>query len=302
MSLSPKTVRWLTANGPASLQGKTVVITGANSGVGFKTAEVAAFLGAGVILACRNADKAEAARRTLLADYPAADVRIMTLDLADLGSIARFAAALEEVDVDAFVHNAGVFHLPGQKTADGFDRVMGTNYLGVYALTEATLPHMLALPHEVRLIHTISLVHRFAKPVDDPLATEGQSDMALYASSKLCLARYSYALAARCAGTNVRVQMTHPGIAITPLGLNAVGVRTAKLAPVAGRLFQSAEKGSLSVPYLLAHDRPDGAIVGPTKLFGGWGYPKDNAVCRKVKQDATVLLAATEKAIKNGTS
>lgn len=302
MSLSPKTARWLAKKGPASLQGKTVLITGANSGVGFKTAEIAAYLGARVLLACRNAEKAEAARRTLLTDYPAADVRVMALDLADLASIRRFAAALEEVDVDVFLHNAGVFHLPGQKTADGFDRVMGTNYLGVYALTEATLPHLLRLPHEVRLIHTISLVHRYAKPVDDPLACEGQGSMALYASSKLCLARYSYALAARCAGTNVRVQMIHPGIAITPLGLNAVGMRTAKLEPVAGWLFQTPEKAALAAIYLLAHDRPDGAIVGPTKLFGGWGYPKDNTVCRKVKQDATALLAATEKAIKNGTS
>ncbi|MBP5618705.1 MAG: SDR family NAD(P)-dependent oxidoreductase [Clostridia bacterium] len=303
MSLSRATLRWLDKNGPASLEGRRVLVTGANSGVGFKTAEVAIHLGAAVVLACRNLQRAAGAKAALLKEYPGAVIDLMTLDLADLASVAAFAARLEEekVDLDVFVNNAGVFHLPGQKTADGFDRVMGTNYLGVYALSEAVLPYLATLPHGVTYVNTVSLIHKFAKVDDSPLDGKKLGNVAAYADSKLCLARYTYALAARYKDTNVRVVMCHPGIAITPLGLKAVGP-IAKLEPVLGWLFQSPEKASLSVPYLLAHERPAGSITGPTKLLGGWGYPKPNKVSRKVTGDASALIQATENARKNGTS
>ena len=303
MSLSRATLRWLEKNGPASLEGKRVLITGANSGVGFKTAEVAIHLGAAVVLACRNPERAAAAKAALLKEYPGAEVDLRTLDLADLASIAAFAARLaeEKVDLDVFVNNAGVFHLPGQTTADGFDRVMGTNYLGDYALSEAVLPYLCSLPHNVTYVNTVSLIHKFAKVDDCPFDGRKRGNVATYAGSKLCLARYAYALAARYKDTNVRVVMCHPGIAITPLGLKAVG-SVAKLAPVLGWLFQSPEKASLSVSYLLAHERPAGSITGPTKFFGGWGYPKPNKVSRKVTGDASALLAATENALNEAKS
>lgn len=303
MCLSRATLRWLDKNGPASLRGKRVLITGANSGVGFKMAEVAIHLGAAVVMACRSPERAAGAKAALLGEYPGAEIDLMTLDLADLKSIAAFAARLQEekVDLDVFINNAGVFHLPGQTTADGFDRVMGVNYLGVYALSEAVLPYLATLPHEVTYVNTVSLVHRFAGVDDSPFDGKKRGSVAVYADSKLCLARYTYALAARYADTGVRVVMCHPGIALTPLGLKAVGA-VAKLEPVLGWLFQSPEKASLSVPYLLAHERPAGSITGPTRFFGGWGYPKPNKVCRKVTGDASALLAATEEALNKAKS
>ena len=164
MGLTDKTKRWLKANAGISLDGKTVVVTGANSGVGFKEAETMLYLGADVILACRNMQRANEARNALASEYPQSAVSVMPLDIADFSSIDAFVENIrrEAVDIDVFVNNAGVLHQPGKKTKDGFELVMGTNYIGVYYLTERLMPYLQSLPHEVAYINTVSLIDRIA--------------------------------------------------------------------------------------------------------------------------------------------
>ena len=301
MSLSRRTKKWIEKNCGVSLEGKTVLVTGANSGVGFKTAEIAAYLGARVIMACRSTEKAEKAAETILMDYPDASVKVMRVDLADFRSIDAFAEELRntEIDVDAFVNNAGVFRHPGEVTADGLELVIGTNYLGTYRLTEKVLPYLTWLPHPVYLINTISIIHKTAGRIDygDFWLSKRYGDIKAYSRSKLCLAKYTYALAKRYEGTNVRVMMNHPGISITPLGVGAFGKIVKKLAVPFGRLFNSPEKSALSVVWIMAHDVPAGSIVGPTKLFGGWGYPRQNRILKKVKTGAEELEQFTEREI-----
>ena len=154
VSLSEKTVRYLREECNCSLKGKTIAITGASSGIGMKTAETLLFLGASIIMASRNPGKAEELRRQL-------EIRILPLDMADFRSIDAFAEQLPDVDV--FIHNAGVFHRPNEKTKDGFDLVMGTNYLGVYRLNGKLFPRFLECGHEVVCIHNISIIHKIAK-------------------------------------------------------------------------------------------------------------------------------------------
>ena len=298
MSLADKTKRWLTDNASISLKGKTVVVTGANSGVGYKTAETMLYLGANVILACRNQQRANAARNALAGEYPESDISVLELDLADLSSIDAFVGRIREqnLSIDAFVNNAGVFHQPGKKTKNGFELVMGTNYFGVYYLTEQLLPYLSSLPHPVTYINTISLVHKIARiKYEDFYYTKRYRNLPIYAQSKLCLAKYTYYRAKTLARTPVRMYMNHPGIAITPLGVNAVGQRYANLAKKVVPLFNSPEKSSLSVAYILSHTLPAGSIVGPVKGFGGWGYPKVNRIRRKVKTGAEELIAFTKK-------
>ncbi|MBR7092583.1 MAG: SDR family NAD(P)-dependent oxidoreductase [Clostridia bacterium] len=272
-----------------SLAGKTVLITGGNSGVGFKTAETMLHLGAAVILACRDPARAAQAAARLTQDFPGGSVRTVPLDLADFASIDAFAANLPDVDV--LINNAGVFHRPGQKTRDGFPLVMGTNYLGVYRLCEAVLPRLLACGHDVTLINTVSLVYKVAR-VD---YARFYRDDGSYARSKLCLARYTAALVQRCAGTNVHVYMTHPGITITGIASHLFG-RIYKIA--CWMPFNSTEKSSLSAAWLLAHPLPEGSIVGPNKLFGGWGYPRRNRVLRRARQGTAELVSFTEAEIR----
>ena len=298
--LALKTKRWLDKNVRIFPKGKTVIITGANSGVGCKTAEIMAYLGANVILACRNEQKANCARETLAAEYPESVISVLQLDLADLSSIDAFVEQIKVkgIDVDVFVNNAGVFHQPGKKTKDGFELVMGTNYLGVYYLTEKLMPYLTSLPHEVTYINTVSLIHKVARiDYDDFFCTKRYRNLAVYARSKLCLAKYTYHKALELEGSNVRIYMNHPGIALTPLGLNAVGPRIAKLQCVAKPLFNSPEKSSLSVAYIMSHAIPVGSIVGPARGFGGWGYPRINRILKKVKTDAEQLIALSDKVL-----
>ncbi len=301
MSLCAKTKRWLKANGDISLAGKTVLVTGANSGVGFKTSEVAVYLGARVILACRNTVKAAAARDSLLKDYPDADIRIMRLDMASLKSVAAFVKELKETgtDIHAFVNNAGTFAPPGGKTADGFDPVMGTNYIGVYYLTELALPYLAGLSHKVVYINTVSVAVMAAKPIDysDFYCLKKPGHFTVYARSKLCLAKYTFALAKRMNGSGVQVFMSHPGITITPLTLNACGKWGKRLSAVAGKLFNSTEKSSLALAYILARHPLEGSQVGPHLLFNCYGYPRINRLPKKAQTGAEELIDFTEKEI-----
>ena len=298
--LTTRTKKWLEKNARITLKGKTVVVTGANSGVGYKTAETMAYLGANVILACRNEQKANSACETLTAEYPESDISVMQLDLADLSSIDAFVEQIKAkgIGIDVFVNNAGVFHQPGKKTKDGLELVMGTNYLGVYYLTERLMPYLSSLPHDVVYINTVSIIHKIARiDYDDFFCTKRYRNLAVYARSKLCLAKYTYHKAIELECSNVRIYMNHPGIALTPLGLNAVGPRIAKLQCVAKPLFNSPEKSSLSVAYILSHSIPVGSIVGPARGFGGWGYPKVNHICKRVKTGAEQLCVYSDNVL-----
>ena len=303
MSLSEKTKRWLKENGNTSLKGKTVLVTGANSGVGFKTAEIAVYLGAKTILACRNRHKALKARKKLQHDHPGAVIAVMQLDLADLSSINSFAEELRhnETDIDVFVNNAGVFHQPEKKTADGFDLVIGTNYIGTYYVSERVLPYLSTLPHEVFYINTVSIIHKIATVDYEDFYYEKNKRyraFAVYARSKLCLARYTYAKARRYKRSNVRILMNHPGVTLTPMGLNAYGKIVRKLSGIVAPLTNSPEKSALSLAYILAHDVPPGSIIGPNKGLGGWGYPVKNRILRRVKEGADELISFTERELK----
>ena len=272
MALTDKTKEWIKKNASVDLTGKTVLITGANSGVGYKTAETMIYLGAAVIMACRNPVKAKEAMDKLCTEYPDANIQLMQLDLGDFASVEAFAESLPDVDV--FVNNAGTLHHPNEKTKDGYPLVIGTNYFGVVKLCEAILPRLYSFGHDVMLINTISISHKMTT-VDYERFYE---DKGSYARSKLCLARYTNGLVERCKGTNVHVYMNHTGMAITPIAAHMFGTlyRFAKWFPI-----NSAEKSSLSVAWLMAHNTLEGSVVGPNKIFGGWGYPEINKTCKR---------------------
>ena len=297
MALSKKTVNWINKLN-ISLNGKTVLVTGSNSGVGYKTVETALYLGARVIMACRNMEKAEAAREELIKDYPNASIQILQLDLSDFSSIDSFARNIIDykIDIDIFVNNAGTFHKSGV-TKDGFENVLGTNYFAVYYLSEQLLPYLESLSRKVIYCNTISVVHKLAKiDYEDFYFTKKYNHFAVYARSKLCLAKYSYELSERYANSNIKVCMIHPGISVTPLGANAFGETVKKLAKAMQGVFNSPEKSSLSLFYIISKDLPAGSIVGP-HILEAWGYPKENRVRKCVKEGAEELIKFTEKEI-----
>jgi retinol dehydrogenase-13 len=297
MSLGKKTKKYLSQNCPVDLKGKTILITGGNSGIGFKTAEIMLYLGANVILACRNLERANKAKEELLSEYKDCSVEIMLLDLASFKSIDRFVYNIidNRKDIDCFINNAGIFHQPNKKTAEGFELVMGTNYFGTYYLSEKVLPYLETLGHRVTYINTISIIHKIAKlDYSDFYCERHYGNFRIYAKSKLALAKYTNYLVKKYEGTNIKIYMNHPGISITPIGLKAYGKAVYKIADVAKFIFNSPEKSALGTAYILSHDIATGSVVGPSGFINGWGYPNVNKVCDKTLEGIDELITFTK--------
>jgi NAD(P)-dependent dehydrogenase (short-subunit alcohol dehydrogenase family) len=149
--------------------GRTVVVTGANSGLGFHTSLELARRGARVLMACRNLDKGREAEQRLRREVPSADVEVRRLDLADLASVREFAAGVEALDL--LVNNAGVMAIPRSETADGFEAQLGTNHLGHFALTGLLLETLLA-GTDPRVVTVSSNAHKLGKIDFDDLQRE----------------------------------------------------------------------------------------------------------------------------------
>ena len=267
----PRTRRWTSADIPDQT-GRTFVVTGANAGIGLATTAALTGRGGRVIMACRNPDKAEAARATL----PAASrdlARVRRLDLADLDSVAGFVA--ERVDV--LINNAGLMNIPHALTAQGHEMQFGVNTLGHHALTAQLAPHLTD-----RVVWLGSLAHLWGRIDTDDLSMErrGYRPLAAYGNSKLGCLMLAYEWQRRFdrAGSGLRSVAAHPGYTATEL------IRRSDRR-VADRVFQlgnsipgvglTPEQGAL--PVLYAATVPDiagGAYVGPDRLGGLRGYPE----------------------------
>lgn len=262
-------------------EGRVVVVTGGNSGLGLSTAKVLAARGARVVVACRNKKKAEDA----LAQVRAAagenvDVRAMDLDLSRLASVRAFAAAfLAEFDrLDVLVNNAGLMAIPQARTADDFEMQIGVNHFGHFALTARLLPLLLETPGS-RVVTVSSEVHAYGKNdgFDDvDFTTLPYTPWVAYFQSKLANLHFAFELARRLhrAGAETLSVAAHPGYAATELqgkGARLGGSRLQGLVMTLGNalIAQSAAAGAW--PQLRAATDPkavSGDFFGPGGLFG----------------------------------
>uniref|UniRef100_A0A3Q3F0S7 Retinol dehydrogenase 12 n=1 Tax=Labrus bergylta TaxID=56723 RepID=A0A3Q3F0S7_9LABR len=197
----------------APLEGKTVLITGANTGIGKETALDMAVRGARVIMACRDVDKGEEAAASIRAACPRADVEVRELDLADTCSIRAFAQKfLREVnELHILINNAGVMMCPYMKTIDGFEMHIGVNHLGHFLLTSLLIGQLKRSVH-ARIVVVSSLAHNFGWIRFHDLHSQGSYNSGLaYCQSKLANVLFTRELARRLKGTNVTVNSVHPG-------------------------------------------------------------------------------------------
>ena len=265
------TGKW-TADQIPSQAGKTALITGANSGIGYQAALELARHGAHVLLGCRNEAKGRAALERLLREAPGASAEVVPLDMASLASVRAFAAAFigRGIALDLLINNAGVMALPKRElTEDGFERQFGTNHLGHFALTGLLLPALLAAPAP-RVVTVASLAHRTGKIDFDNLQRErGYEGWDAYNASKLANILFAKELdrRARAAHSRLLSLAVHPGVSTTSIFENGPGTMNLKaimvklLAPV---MMQNDEAGAL--PTLYAATSPDakgGEYIGP---------------------------------------
>ncbi|MCB9507434.1 MAG: SDR family NAD(P)-dependent oxidoreductase [Myxococcales bacterium] len=289
---------WTAAELPRQ-DGKTFVITGANSGLGFEAARVLAGLGARVVLACRNSGKAADAAARIAAETPGAVTPFIPLDLARLASVRDFAArASDELDrIDCLVNNAGLMGLPYGKTEDGFEQTFGINHLGHFALTGLLGPKLLAAgtaTEPARVVATSSIAHRQGRiRFEDIHWDRGYWTWGSYAMSKLANLMFAYELDRRLerSGEPVIALACHPGVADTNIVETSTRSRgLGFLDPImkaGSRLVtQPAWKGAL--PTLWAAARPDarrGSYIGPRGPFGAFGLPTETGSTRRSRDE-----------------
>ena len=259
--------KWTAADLPP-LEGRTFVVTGANSGIGRAAAAALAEVGARVVLAVRDTAKGESAAASMKGD-----VAVARLDLSDLASVRDFAASWEG-DLDVLVNNAGVMALPEGRTADGFELQIGTNHLGHFALTNLLLPTITD-----RVVTVSSAAHRMGKIHLDDLNWEhgGYSRWPAYGQSKLANLLFTAELQRRLAtaGSQLRAVACHPGYTATNLQSHTGSFLQNTVMAIANKIVaQSEEMGALPTLFAATQDIPGDSYVGPDGLGERVGHPK----------------------------
>ncbi len=259
-------LKWTAADLP-DLDGRTAVVTGANSGLGLITARQLAGAGAHVVLAVRDPDRGAQAAATITGS-----TEVRALDLASLASIDAFADAWEG-ELDILVNNAGVMAVPERRTADGFELQIGTNHLGHFALTNRLLRWITD-----RVVTVSSNGHRIGKIRLDDLNWErgNYAPWAAYGQSKLANLLFTLELQRRLdeVESAVRAQAVHPGYAATNLQSHTGSGLQHRFMSVTNRLFaQSDEMGALPTLYAATQNLPGAGYVGPGGFAEQRGHP-----------------------------
>jgi NAD(P)-dependent dehydrogenase (short-subunit alcohol dehydrogenase family) len=245
-------------------------VTGANSGLGLRSAEALASRGARVLMGCRNHERAAVALEAVENAAADAPPEVVPLDLADLDDVRRCAKLLtDRLDhLDVLMNNAGVMAIPHQRTKQGYEMQFGTNQLGHFALTGLLLP-LLGRADAPRVVSVSSIVHRAARIRFEDWEKTGYSRWFPYIQSKLANLLFTRELQRRAtaAGADLLAVAAHPGYAATSLsdGLPAVYRLGAK---VSNRLFAQPDRMG-ALPQLYAATMPD---VGPDDYWGPDGF------------------------------
>jgi NAD(P)-dependent dehydrogenase (short-subunit alcohol dehydrogenase family) len=294
--------RWTSEQIPDQ-QGRTAVVTGANSGLGLATARELARHGAGVVLACRNTEKGASALRVIEAVAPDTRLELAELDLGDLASVQSFAESfLSGHDgLDLLVNNAGVMAAPRRQTADGFELQLGTNHLGHFALTGRLIGVMEGRA-DARVVTLSSNAHKMGRINFDDLQSErGYSRWGAYGQSKLANLMFALELdrRLRASGSSVKSLAAHPGYAATNLQSAAAPAADRLVMKFANALVaQSADMGAL--PSLYAATYPGlegGSYVGPDGIGEFRGHPHRASPNRLARDErrATRLWTVSEE-------
>jgi NAD(P)-dependent dehydrogenase (short-subunit alcohol dehydrogenase family) len=258
--------------------GRTVVITGASTGIGLEVAKIFAAKGAQVVLACRDPERSRRAVAAVLASTPQARADTISLDLASLASVGAAAADLRSRHprVDVLIDNAGVMWAPKSSTADGFETHFGTNHLGHFAFTGLVLDLLLPVTAS-RVVVLSSPAHRAGSfDFDDLRYDHKYKPTAAYSRSKLANLLFAQMLQARLAeaGANTIAVAAHPGGARTELNRHMPLFFRGSSWGLARPITHPAAVGALSIARAAADPLvPGGTYVGPDGWREFTGYP-----------------------------
>lgn len=268
------------------MHGKTAVVTGANSGLGFEAAKEFANHGANVVLACRDVGRGTEAGERIRKEAPETRLTVIELDLADLTSVRGFARNFEKShdDLHVLCNNAGVMAIPREETVDGFETQFGVNHLGHFALTGLLLNRLRTTNGETRIVTQSSALHENGTiDFEDLHGERSYDEWDAYSQSKLANLLFAYELQRRLSRAKIEDVSSvacHPGYAATNLqkrGPEQSGSTLSLLGMKAANALvaQDAETGAL--PLLYAATAPDiegGEYIGPGGLKNMRGHPE----------------------------
>ena len=261
--------------------GRTFIVTGANSGLGFETARQLSGHGGRVVLAVRSEAKGQDAVARIKATQPDAAVEVRALDLADLDSVRAFAAAIltDKIAVDVLINNAGVMYPPRRLTRQGFELQFATNHLGHFALT-GLLFDTIRRGTDGRVVTVSSIEHKGGSiHFDDLTGERSYSPRSFYQQSKFANVLFGLELdrRVRAAGISVRSVLAHPGYSNTNLQSNGPTGLMKQLMKVSNRLFaQSAQRGALNELFAAVDPAAEsGRFYGPGGVGEMRGYPTE---------------------------
>lgn len=287
---------WTTAE-MGSLDGKTVVVTGANSGLGYAATGAFVSHGAHVVLACRSTERGQAAATRIREDAPDGSTTVLELDLADLDSIRSFVERFkaDHDSLDVLCNNAGVMAIPRSETAEGFETQFGVNHLGHFALTGLLLETLTDTDSETRVVTQSSGLHEQGRIDFEDLHHEDSYDKwDAYGQSKLANLLFAYELQRRLERTDEDIVSVgcHPGYAATNLqqrGPEQSGstLRLWLMKAANALIAQDPEQGALPLLYAATESDAGGAYVGPGGFRNMRGHPTPQRSSARSYDEAT---------------
>ncbi|MFW6287741.1 MAG: oxidoreductase [bacterium] len=287
-----------------SLDDKVIVVTGGNSGIGYEAVRIFGLKGARVVMASRSMDRASKARLKIQEENPLANINIIKLDLADLESVHDFVDRFKKEygRLDILLNNAGIMLVPYGKTKDGFEKQMGVNHLGHFALTALVFDRLRAT-EDSRVVNISSTAHKQGKMDFDNFMFEngGYSPWKSYARSKLANLLFTYELQRRIEGRNIRMKSlaAHPGMSNTNLNRNFEDNFFYKIfGAIFEKIGQSARDGALpAIRAATDKQAKGGEYYGPSGLFEIKGSPVviESSSASHDPEDAERLWDISEK-------
>ncbi|MFA6755979.1 MAG: SDR family NAD(P)-dependent oxidoreductase [Bacilli bacterium] len=273
------------------LKDKNIILTGANSGIGFYISYYLVALHANLIMAVRNIEKGQEAKEAILKDFPNANILILEVNISNNDSIKEFSKSFKDKHIDFLINNAGIYHLPRQYNKDKIELTFATNTIGPVLLTKTLKRYV---RDDFRVINCASISYSFKKEdLDDLYSLKLKNKTSIYARSK----RYLMIESLYEKQNETSLNICHPGVTASNLFDASKGGFSKSfnklIKPLMRLVFISPSKAALNAVYATSIDTKYGYMIGPKGFLHIYGYPG----VQKIKKD--MLDSKTQKEVNN---